>query len=273
LVLADITLARRLEGAEAAGGSSFVEARRRLSPESEAGWIEVAGARAMFDGPDSPLTQVFGLGLRSQPSAEELDRIEAFFRERAAAVNLEISPFGGIDLAQMLTRRGYRPIEHTNVLYMPLPAVPDEAKSSCSDVSVRRMVVGEAELWSQISARGWAEHPEWTEFLQSLGRVIASSEGAVPFFAELDNEPVATGVLICHGGVALFGGASTIPQARCKGAQGALLAARMNFAIGRGCVLAMICTSPGSVSQSNAERKGFRVAYTRTKWQLTLETQ
>jgi hypothetical protein len=272
LIPADIALARRLEGSEAAGGSSFVEARRRISPESGAEWIEVAGARAMFDGPDSPLTQAFGLGLSPEPSASELDRIEAFFRERGASVNLEISPFGGIELAQALGRRGYRPIEHTNVLYKPLPSAPVEEKSPDSDIRVRPMADGEDELWSQISARGWAEHPEWTEFLQSLGRVIACSEGAVPFFAELAGEAVATGVLICHKGVALFGGASTIPQARCKGAQGALLAARMNFAIGHGCDLAMICTSPGSVSQSNAERKGFRVAYTRTKWQL-LQTE
>jgi hypothetical protein len=142
LVLADIALARRLEGSEAAGGSSFVEARRRISPESGAEWIEVAGARAMFDGVDSPLTQAFGLGLWLEPSAAELARIETFFRERGAAVNLEISPFGGIDLAQSLGRRGYRPIEHTNVLYKPLPSGADEAKLSGSDVRVRRMAAG-----------------------------------------------------------------------------------------------------------------------------------
>ena len=33
--------------------------------------------------------------------------------------------------------------------------------------------------------------------------------------------------------------------------------------------VAMVCAEPGSSSQRNAERHGFRVAYTRTKWELT----
>jgi hypothetical protein len=30
----------------------------------------------------------------------------------------------------------------------------------------------------------------------------------------------------------------------------------------------MMCAQPGSASQRNAERHGFRIAYTRTKWRL-----
>jgi hypothetical protein len=30
----------------------------------------------------------------------------------------------------------------------------------------------------------------------------------------------------------------------------------------------MMCAEPGSSSQRNAERQGFRIAYTRMKWQL-----
>jgi hypothetical protein len=36
----------------------------------------------------------------------------------------------------------------------------------------------------------------------------------------------------------------------------------------QGCDLAMMCAEPGGASQRNAEREGFRIAYTRTKWQL-----
>ena len=32
--------------------------------------------------------------------------------------------------------------------------------------------------------------------------------------------------------------------------------------------VAMMVAAPGSSSQRNAERQGFRIAYTRTKWQL-----
>jgi hypothetical protein len=42
----------------------------------------------------------------------------------------------------------------------------------------------------------------------------------------------------------------------------------MSYAFEQGCELAMMVTEAGSQSQRNAERKGFRIAYTRTKWRL-----
>ena len=86
------------------------------------------------------------------------------------------------------------------------------------------------------------------------------------FFAELDGAPVATGSFAVHDDVALLAGASTVPSARNRGAQRALLAARLAEAKRRGCELAMMAAAPGSTSQRNAERNGFRVAYSRTKW-------
>jgi hypothetical protein len=59
-----------------------------------------------------------------------------------------------------------------------------------------------------------------------------------------------------------------VPDGRHRGAQLALLAARLNVASGLGCDLAMMAALPGSGSQRNAERNGFRIAYTRTKWRL-----
>ena len=68
--------------------------------------------------------------------------------------------------------------------------------------------------------------------------------------------------------IALFGGATTVPELRRRGLQAALLHERMRYAVERKCDIAMMVTLPGSDSQRNAERKGFRIAYTRTKWQL-----
>ena len=268
MIFADLDLARRLERPEAVAGARFVEARSRLSPETGAQWIEVAGAYAMFDGPASPVTQTFGLGLFAEPTAADLDRLENFFQERGAPVCHEVSPLAGLALADLLCRRGYRPVEFTSVMYKPLRPAADSPGSQNPRLQTRLMAEGEEELWSQISTRGWGEHPAWTEFLLSSGRMTASSVGSLGLFAFLDERPVATAVLWCHEGVALFGGACTAPEARRQGAQRALLEARMNMAGTRECELAMMCAQPGSASQRNAERQGFRIAYTRTKWQL-----
>lgn len=260
----DIDLARRLELAEAEGGARFVEARRRLAPEAGAQWIEVGGTRAMFDGADSPVTQTFGLGLFAEATEEALSQLEMFFRARGAPVNHEVSPLSGVAVADRLCRRGYRPIEFTSVMYRSLP-VPHESLDG--SLRVRPIAPGEDDLWSEVSARGWSV-PDLRDFLMSFGRVNANIEGSIALFAELDGVPVATAILRCTEGVALLAGASTVPEARNRGAQRALLGARLALATQEGCDLAMMCAEPGSASQRNAERHGFRIAYTRTKWQL-----
>ena len=57
-------------------------------------------------------------------------------------------------------------------------------------------------------------------------------------------------------------------ELRRRGLQTALLHERMRYAFDQGCDLAMMAALPGSESQRNAERRGFQIAYTRTKWQL-----
>src|ERR1700740_90045 len=83
---ADLALSRRLERAEGHACAEFAEARRRLFPGSGAEWIECAGAYAVFDGIDSPVTQTFGLGIFEELSAASLDTIERFFADRGARV-------------------------------------------------------------------------------------------------------------------------------------------------------------------------------------------
>lgn len=261
---ADRGLARRLERAEAAANAAFVEARARLQPQVQSAWTEVRGVYAMFDGPHSPLTQSFGLGLFGSLGEAEFEQLESFFQERGAAVHHEVSPFLDADSLARLGTRGYQPIEFSSVLVRP--AVAD--LGSESPIEVRRIGAEEAELWSAVSVEGWrAESPGLEEFMGALGHLFTRAEGVYCFVAEQEGRSVATASLCLHQGVALLAGASTVPAARRQGAQAALLQARLRFAVERGADLAMVVAQPGSGSQRNAERQGFRLVYTRTKWQ------
>ncbi|HEV7513522.1 MAG TPA: hypothetical protein VGO27_17630 [Candidatus Acidoferrum sp.] len=111
-ILADRSLSCRLERAEGLTNADFVEARARLTPESGARWISVAGALAMFDGADSPWSQTFGLGLFQMPTAGELMTIEDFFKERGARVFHEVSPLTDKAVLALLGERGYRPFRN-----------------------------------------------------------------------------------------------------------------------------------------------------------------
>lgn len=263
----DLALSRRLERAEGYACVEYAEARRRLFPDSGSEWIERAGAYAVFDGIDSPVTQSFGLGIFEELSPASLDVIERFFLDHGAPVLHEVSPFAGVATLSMLCKRNYRPIEISNVLYQPVDRPTAEPLGA---ISVRVVAPDEAQLWSDISARGWAhEHPELSDFLLSLGAICAARERSLCFLAELDGKPGAAGVLCLHEGVALFGGSATIPELRRRGLQTALLHERMRYAFNHGCDLAMMVAEAGSNSQRNAERRGFRIAYTRTKWRMS----
>lgn len=266
--LSDLDLARRLEQAEGAGCAGFVETRARVAPESGACWIEVAGARTMFDGPDSPVTQTFGLGMFQPVTPADLDTIEAFYRERGAPVFHEVSPLAGIPLAELLCRRGYLPVEFSSVMVRPTRGGPPPASPPNPAIQVRRIGAGEEELWARTAARGWSETGEPDPMLLEWMRISAQNPNGQAFLAELDGQPIAAGFLLLSEWAALLAGASTVPEARRQGAQSALLAARLQYAADHGSDLAMMCAEPGSASQRNAERQGFRIAYTRTKWRL-----
>jgi hypothetical protein len=267
-LFSDLSLARRLERAEAQSNAAFVETRARIDPERGAQWTDVAGAYAMYDGASSPLTQTFGLGLFDKITAGELDRIEEFFQCRGAPVFHEVSPLADPDLLPLLNERGYRPIELTSVMFRPLHEELSVAKPRREAIRVRITGEEEWELWAQTATEGWSEFPELAEVMDEISQVMARRSGGLSFLAELNGQAIATGVLLLHEGVALLGGASTIPEGRKQGAQLALLESRLRYAAQEGCDLAMMCAQPGSASQRNAERQGFRIAYTRIKWAL-----
>ncbi|HEV7906230.1 MAG TPA: GNAT family N-acetyltransferase [Pyrinomonadaceae bacterium] len=271
-IFSDVDLARRLEMAEGHTNREFVETKARLSPELGAEWIEVAGASVMYDGAASPMTQTFGLGLFQETTAAEMDEIENFFRTRGAPVFHEVSPLADASLLSLLNERGYQPIEFTSVMFRPIsPDGADLPAPRDDKVKVRIIGEDEHELWAQTAAHGWSEFTEFADLILELSRVSTKRAGAASFLAEIDGEPIATGGIGIYEGVVLLAGASTVPEGRRQGAQTALLGSRLRYAAEQGCDIAMMCAQPGSTSQRNAERNGFRIAYTRIKWRLPQE--
>src|ERR1700694_4786287 len=199
MLFSDLALPRRLERAEGHSSAQFAEARRRLFPDSGAEWIECAGAYAVFDGIDSPITQTFGLGIFEELHAASLDMLELFFPDRGAPVLHEVSPFAGIAVLDLLCARQYRPSEISSVMYRP---VENPAAKGHGNISVRVIGPEEAELWTDISARGWThEHPELLDFLLQTGAISSAREQNLCFLGEVDGKPGAAGGLCIQDGV------------------------------------------------------------------------
>lgn len=269
MILSDRRLSQILERTEARANADFVETRARLEPACGAEWIEVGGTYAMFDGVESPLTQTFGLGIFEDASEEHLDKIEGFFKERGAPVFHEVSPMADPSLISLLNERSYKPIELTSVMYRELGTETVRLKPRDPRLMTRVVDTNEVELWARTSAAAWkTEYEALADFMFNFGQISAQCKGAYPYLAELDGRAIATGMLFISDDICMLAGASTIPDARKQGAQTALLEDRLTFASSKGCSLAIMGAAPGSQSQQNAQKNGFKIAYTRIKWQL-----
>lgn len=269
MIFSDRNLSRKLEQAEAFANKSFVEARAKLSPEVGAEWIEVAGTYAMFDGNESPLTQTFGLGVFEEITNTDLEKLETFFKKHNAPVFHEVSPMADASLISLLNERNYQPIELTSVLFQEINKQNLINLTLNPNIKTRIIEKDEDEIWARTSANGWASEMEGlADFMFNFGKISANCNGGFPFLAELYEKPISAGMLFIYNDVAILAGASTVPEGRAKGGQSALLDARLKFAQSQGCKIAMMGALPGSQSQRNAEKNGFRVAYTRTKWML-----
>lgn len=258
----DRELGRRLERAEVTIGTSFIAVRQRLTPARGATWRDFDGTIAIFDGADSPMTQTFCLGLFGETTADQLAAIETYFGERGAPAMHEVCSLAPTPTAALLAERGYRPIEQSTVLIQDI----GEHASPATELRIRTIEPADRPVWIETSVTGWSQDPTFATLVREMSEVAVENPVMTHFLVERDGVAIATASLGVQGDIALMAGASTAPSGRGQGAQNLLLATRLAEARRRGCALALMITEPGSTSQRNAERRGFRVAYTRMKW-------
>jgi ribosomal protein S18 acetylase RimI-like enzyme len=190
---------------------------------------------------------------------EELDRLEAFYRVRGAAVSVDLCPLADASLLELLGSRGYRTTEFMNVLIRPLTG----SEIVQPDVPIRLAGDGEEELWARTVGRGFLEKGALTAEEMDVGRNIFHMPGSLCYLAFAGNQAVAAGAMAMHGGLATLFADSTTPGFRGIGLQSALIRERLRAALAAACDLTAASTLPGSVSQRNYERNGFQVAYTK----------
>jgi len=170
---------------------------------------------------------------------------------RAALVALGLSPLWKVVALRVDTRS------------LPAPAVVS--------VPVRRAVPAEALAFGALAVRAYGPAPPGFPSVDSAGEArlwsaFCASGQARCFFAEVEGAPVAIGMSVHAGEVALVDGAATLAEHRRRGCQGALLAHRLDDAQAAGATVAITRTGAASASQRNLERAGMRVYQTREVW-------
>jgi ribosomal protein S18 acetylase RimI-like enzyme len=260
---AGLELARRLEAAEALNGVACAEAHQRLHPGLGAAVLEVGGGFAIFVGVESPLTHAMGLGMCGPLHADEMDRMEEFYRSRGAAVNVELCPLADVSLVDLLGDRGYQVTEFNNVLVRPL-AGAEFAPVETVRLANKNAGVEQEHLWARTVGCGFLEKDELTAEEIDVGSAIWHMPGSRCYLAFGGERAGAGAAMAVHLGVATLFADGTMLAFRGAGLQDALIRERLRTAVAEACDLATASTIPGGVSQRNYERNGFRVAYTKT---------
>ena len=259
----DKALARRLESCEEMPQVMYARVFQKTRPEIGAAEEKICGGHMIFAGLGSPIGRATGVGLDREITAEDVDRIEAFYRKRNAPSQLDLTPLHGPEVFEMFKERGYSIAELNNVLFRKLEqgeTFPDPPHNC----TIRRSFPEEAEATGEIVEKAF--FPDGApEQYRGLLTPLYQMENALAFVATVDGEPVAcgTGLVIPEQGIFALAGAGTMAAHRGRGLQTALLRARMAAAIDAGCEYAAVVTQGGTISQRNAERLGFRVAYSK----------
>jgi hypothetical protein len=199
-----------------------------------------------------------------QQDARALPELLAFFRERGIRARFEIGPAELTSaLAVQLARErvGVERIE--TVLWAPVEAL---IAPRASEVEVRPSPLEELDLFLELWAHGFAL-PDfvWDDVLR-LQRAWFALPGFHRYVARLDGRPVASAGLFVHGEVGYLCVSATLPEARGRGAQAALIARRWRDAIEAGCLHVTSQTAFGGTSQHNMERAGMRSAHSLGIW-------
>lgn len=212
-------------------------------------------------------SKALGHGFDRPLNDEALEQILDAFRGGGVAVGaVQCSPLADQPvLPELFTSRGLTPGRPTVKFLRPSTDLP----SSHTDLDVRRVDAHSAGAFATTYLRGYGLPPNG--FFHEWFSALPTSPGWHCFGAWEAESIVASATLFIADDVGVLAGAATVEESRGRGAQGALMLARMALAADLGC--RWLSTETGSEtterpnpSLHNMRRLGFTSLYERKNW-------
>jgi len=192
-------------------------------------------------------------------TVEQLDAIASFYGD----VHHVVSPEPSVVLDASLLERGYEP----GYAWMRFSRGAGPPQPTPTDLVVTEVDGSRAADFARAAVEGFGEPARFGEWLARLPGL----DGWHCFVAYDGKEPAAAGALHVHGDLAWLGIAATVPAFRRRGAQSAILAARIGRAVELDCTL--LVTETGELvdgrpagSYRNIVRAGFKPQYLRPNY-------
>ncbi len=254
----DRTLALQVEQAIVAERRAFAAAT--AGTQDQAAVLPVAGGHAIFTGHGLFSNRVFGLGLTEALSPADLDRIERFYAERSSPTAIEVASVADPALLDLLAARRYRLRRFRNIYAHGLAELVEQPVTA---IEIEPVTDRNRAAWSAVLIEGFGyRDQDQIALVEEWNDALLATPGLTAFSALLDGRPVGSASVLISGSAAVLGGAATVPRARRRGVQSALIAARLELARDSRCELAVVTADPGGTSARNAERAGFDLVCT-----------
>jgi GNAT superfamily N-acetyltransferase len=238
----------------------------QLSPSGSV--LSVGSGSAFYSGENSFFSQVVGWGfdLTEENFIHDIESIENFYRRLGhKTVDIELSSLGGNSTAHQLSLRGYVVSEINNISILDLGSYKGDLVPLESNFVIDFVSDSEMKDWARCVALGFECEEAGEQF-----SIYGKAPGITCFGATLNGEFVAGGTISIQEGICDLGITSTLLQYRGQGLQKALLNKRLQYAVSQKADIASVTTEPGSLSDLNVQKSGFKLAYTRTKFSRTL---
>ncbi len=237
------------ERAEAAFWAGFLRNRNVDAGTAGDGAVSVAGGYALCV-VGTMLTHAIGAGSTRPLRADDCEVVEGFYAARGLPTCFELEEDALLRDEALLRERGYAddPIELI-ALESPVAVRPPVDGIAVRATTDRR-------AWSELLERCIAEQIDDPGLLRRQALLNASA-GHVLAMASIRGEDVGVGAVGIAGDTALLYSAGVLPMFRRRGVHGALVAARLTMAHGRGAAAALLKAVPDSPSERSALGLGF----------------
>lgn len=233
-----------------------------VAEETAFGWLLMAPALDML-----LFNRIVGCGIREPAPPAELHALLGRFRERGLRnFGVQLSPAAQpSDLSARLESEGLAVRDR----WTKVRRGPGTTSAPETTVTIEQIDPDRAATFAEVTTIGFGMPPQLRPWIGStVGR-----PGWRHYLASLDGTPIAAAALFVAGTVGWLGVASTLPQARRHGAQGALFARRIADASEMGCAHIITETSEQTPTRPNPSfrnmlRAGFDVVYHRPNYML-----
>lgn len=234
--------------------------KQYTDPGHNAAVFEIGGGAACFSGYDSFLSQVIGWGFNTDISnpKDDLLQIEQFYLQKQhQQVDIELCPFVDASVIPLLASRGYLVTEVNQISVLDMALIENHSHPSDEHI----IITDNIKAFADCVSKGFN-----CSHLKHHFENYALCDSIYAFAALVNDQMIAGATCAIDDDICDLGVTSTLEAFRGRGLQKALLRTRLSFAMKKGVKIATVTTEPGSISDANIQKIGFRCAYTRLKF-------